>query len=124
MKEIPLLLMRLMLSYAYLLSALSKFQHLYNNSDLGLVIDIPPMVYIMAFSGLIESLGVVLLFLGFFTNYISYLLLINMLIYGVTMFSVGVEINLYYFVMLFTLIVYGPGKYSIDYLHTQVRLSE
>jgi putative oxidoreductase len=73
-----------------------------------------------------ETLGFVLLFLGFAVRVISIPLMFVMLIaiatvHGFTHFDAGengFEIPLYYIIMLFTLFVYGPGKFSLQHLIT------
>ena len=121
LKDIPLLLMRLVLAYGFYGPGMMKW----NNMD-GIIswfgemgIPLPGLNAYLAAST--EVGGAFLLLIGLGTRIISIPLMIVML---VAIFSVhlpngfesgnnGFEIPVYYLIMLFTLFVYGGGKISI-----------
>ncbi|MCT3947636.1 DoxX family protein [Elizabethkingia anophelis] len=130
MRDIVLLLVRLVMSYGFISPSLMKFNDFSSNTEWFKSIGIPFPMLSTALSGTVELMGVFLLGLGLFTRYISYPLIITMLVAifsvhlssGFSAMNGGFEINLYYIVMLLTLIAYGPGKYSLDYVRSDVKL--
>jgi putative oxidoreductase len=122
LKDIPLLILRLILAYGFYQPAMMKWKDINAIGDWFKSMDYP-FPYINAYlAGITEFAGFILLLLGFGTRLISIPLMITML---VAIFTVhfssgfaagnnGFEIPLYYFVMLFTLLIYGSGKLSID----------
>ncbi len=121
LKDIPLLLMRLILAYGFFNPGMMKWRNMDGIiswfGDMGL--PFPALNAYLAAST--EVGGAVLLLLGFGTRIISIPLMIVML---VAIFSVhlsngfeagdnGFEIPVYYLIMLFTLFVYGGGKISL-----------
>ncbi len=123
MRDIPLLLMRLVLAYGFYGPAKMKWSNMHAIGEwfesMGY-----PFPYVNAYiAGTVEALGVALLILGLGTRLISIPLIFVMLIAIFTVHlangfeagSNGYEIPLYYMIMLFTLLVYGAGKWSIDY---------
>lgn len=122
LKDLPLLLIRLVLAYGFYKPAMMKW------SDIGAIADwfgnmgIPlPTInaYLAAFS---ETAGVALLLLGLATRLISIPLMFTMVVAIVTVHlgngfeagNNGFEIPLYYLIMLAVLFFNGPGKFSID----------
>ncbi|NIG53796.1 DoxX family protein [Chitinophaga sp. Cy-1792] len=124
LKDIPLLMMRLVLAYGFLIPALRKWKDINAIGDwfAQLHIILPyTNAYVVA---ICESLGVVLLSLGLFVRYITIPLMISMIVAIATVHwqngfeagNNGFEIPLYYFIMLFTLLAYGAGRLSFDHL--------
>jgi putative oxidoreductase len=121
-KDIPLLLMRLVLAYGFWGPAMMKWKNMDGivNWFAGMGIPFPTVnAYLSAST---EVAGSILLFLGLATRIISIPLMVVML---VAIFTVhihngfeaganGFEIPLYYLIMLITLLVYGPGRFSVS----------
>ncbi len=121
-KDLPLLLMRIVLAYGFWGPAMMKW----NNID-GIIewfdsMGMPMPALNAYLSASTEMAGVILLTLGLCTRLISIPLMIVML---VAIFTVhysngfeagnnGFEIPLYYLLMLLSLTIYGAGKFSID----------
>ena len=124
LKDIPLLLMRLVLAYGFYEPAMMKLNNFESIVEwfegMGL-----PFARLNAYMATgTELAGFVLLTLGLFTRAISVPLIIVMLVAIKTVHLVngfqagsnGYEIPLYYMIMLFTLLVYGSGKFSLDHI--------
>jgi putative oxidoreductase len=122
LKDIPLLLMRLVLAYGFYEPAMMKLNNFESIVEwfegMGL-----PFARLNAYMATgTELAGFVLLTLGLFTRAISVPLIIVMLVAIKTVHLVngfqagsnGYEIPLYYMIMLFALMVFGPGKISVD----------
>lgn len=120
-KDIPLLIMRLILAYNFIDPALRKFNNFpdivsWFGDDMGL-----PMPTVMAFlATATEMLVFILLPLGLATRFIA---VPAMIIMAVAIFGVHwqggyseFEIPFLYTVMFFTLFVYGAGRLSLDQL--------
>ncbi|MEN8138841.1 MAG: DoxX family protein [Bacteroidota bacterium] len=122
LKDIPLLIIRLVLAYGFYEPAMMKV----NNIDgivewfesMGL-----PFARLNAYMATgTEFAGFILLTIGLLTRAISIPLIIVMIVAiktvhltnGFQAGNNGFEIPLYYMIMLFTLLIYGPGKFSID----------
>ena len=124
LKDLPLLLMRLVLAYGFYKPAMMKWEDVGAIAQWfeGMGMPFPTLNAYLA--TLTETFGFILLFFGFAVRVISIPLIIVMIVaivsvHGFTHFDAGengFEIPLYYIIMLFTLIVYGPGKYSLQYL--------
>ena len=124
LKDLPLLFMRLALAYGFYKPAMMKWKDIDGIAAWfdGMGMPFPTLNAYMA--TLTETLGFVLLFLGFATRLISIPLIIVMIVAIVTVHGFehfdagenGFEIPLYYIIMLFTLFVYGPGKFSLQQL--------
>jgi len=124
LKNISLLLIRLILAYGFFGPAMMKIKDIEGIADWfeGLNIPLPHLNAYLATGT--ELLGVVLLTLGLFTRIISVPLIVTMIVAIVTVHwsngfdagDNGFEIPLYYMVMLFTLMAFGSGKFSLDYL--------
>lgn len=121
-KNIILLVSRIVLAYGFSLPALLKINDLEGTTNWFDSIAIPfPSIFAYAVSGL-ESIGIILLLLGLFTRFISFLLGCVMLgaivfvhlPYGFSASNGGFEIPLYYFIFLMIFAAFGPGKYSLD----------
>lgn len=122
--SLVLLLLRLVLAYGFYNPAKMKW------NDVGAIaswfesMNYPLPTLNAYLAAITEAAGVILLFLGFATRFISIPLMFVMLVAILTVhFSNGFEagdngfeIPLYYLLMLFTLFVFGGGKYSIDSL--------
>ncbi|MCK5907928.1 MAG: DoxX family protein [Flavobacteriales bacterium] len=122
LKDVPLLLMRLVLAYGFYEPAMMKINSFESIVEwfegMGL-----PFARLNAYMATgTEFAGFILLTLGLFTRAISAPLVIVMLVAiktvhlanGFQAGSNGYEIPLYYMIMLFTLIIYGPGRFSLD----------
>jgi putative oxidoreductase len=123
LKDLPLLLMRLILAYGFFGPAMMKIKNFDSIIEWFGSIGIPfPTLNAYLATGT-EALGAILLLLGFKTRLISIPLMITMIVAIVTVHlkhgfeagNNGFEIPLYYLIMLFTLLIYGSGKYSLDY---------
>ncbi len=123
-KNIPLLLMRLVLAYGFFGPAMMKWNHIHNVAEMFAEIGIPVPHFSTYLVATTETFGAVLLLLGLGARLISIPLMIVMIVAITTVhwangFQVGnngFEIPLYYLIMLFTLFIYGPGKISFDTL--------
>jgi putative oxidoreductase len=123
LKNLPLLLIRLILAFGFFGPAMMKIKNFDSIIEWFGSIGIPfPTLNAYLATGT-EALGAVLLLLGFKTRLISIPLMITMIVAIVTVHlkhgfeagNNGFEIPLYYLIMLFTLLIYGSGKYSLDY---------
>ncbi|UPT76579.1 DoxX family protein [Sulfurovum sp. XGS-02] len=121
-KNLIKLVIRLILSYGFATPALLKINNLEDTVTWFESMAIPVPLLSTYLVSSIETMGIVLLFLGLFTRYISILLSCVMLgaIFFVHIengFSVannGLEIPLYYLLFLVFLASFGAGKYSLD----------
>ena len=124
LKDIPLLIIRLVLAYGFYEPAMMKWKNINAIGDWFKTMNYPLPYFNAYMAGITEVAGFVLLLLGLGTRLISLPLMIVMLVAIITVHyangfaasSNGYEIPLYYLIMLFTLFVYGPGKISVDYL--------
>ena len=121
-KNIILLVSRIVLAYGFSLPALLKINDLNGTISWFESISIPyPTVFAYAVSGL-ESIGIILLILGLFTRFISFMLACIMvgaivfvhLPHGFSASNGGFEIPLYYLIFLMIFVTHGAGKYSLD----------
>lgn len=123
LKDIVLLLIRILIAYGFFEPALNKLKNINDVISWFDSLGIPfPFInaYLSAFT---ELLGVILLSFGLLVRYISLPLIIILLIAIKTVhlsngFSVennGYEIPLYYIIFLLTLFSNGAGKISLDY---------
>lgn len=122
LKDLPLLLMRLVLAYGFYEPAMMKINNFEGIVEWfeGMGLPFARLNVYMATGT--EFAGFILLTLGLFTRAISAPLIIIMLVAiqtvhlanGFQAGSNGFEIPLYYMIMLITLIIYGPGKFSVD----------
>jgi len=124
LKDLPLLLMRLILAVGFYGPAMMKLKNIQGIIDWFGSMGIPmPTLNAYLATGT-ETLGFILLFLGLGTRIIAIPLMVTMVVAIVTVHlghgfeagNNGFEIPLYYFIMLFTLVVYGSGKISVDHL--------
>ncbi|WP_276360277.1 DoxX family protein [Daejeonella sp. H1SJ63] len=123
-KFLPLLLMRLLIAYGFYGPAIMKWNDINSIAEWFESLEIP-LPYLNAYLAAgTETLGVVLLFLGLGTRFITIPLIITMLVAiktvhwanGFEAGENGFEIPLYYIIMLLTLFIYGSGKLSLDRL--------
>ncbi|MCW3463893.1 HvfX family Cu-binding RiPP maturation protein [Chitinophaga nivalis] len=123
LRDLPLLLIRLVLAYGFYGPASMKWKDIHGIGDWFMQLHIP-FPYISAYvAAVTEALGVVLLVLGLFVRYISIPLMITMVVAIITVHWAngfeagdnGYEIPLYYILFLFTLFVFGSGRIGIDY---------
>lgn len=121
-KNLIFLGVRLVLVYGFAMPALLKINNMKETVIWFESLSIPlPSIAAYLVSG-IESIGIVLMFLGLFTRYISILLSFVMLgailfVHITNGFSVannGIEIPLYYLMFLILIASFGAGKYSLD----------
>lgn len=121
-KNLVLLVLRLVLAYGFFNPALMKIKDINSIADWFESINIPlPILNAYLATGT-EVFGVIFLTLGLFTRWISIPLMITMIVAIVTVHigngfeagENGFEIPLYYILMLLTLFTFGAGKYSLD----------
>lgn len=122
LKDLPLLLIRLTLAYGFYTPAMNKWNDIDSVADWFASMNYPlPKINAYMAAGT-ETLGFILLTIGFVSRIISFPLIIVML---VAIFTVhygngwdasnnGFEIPFYYLVMLFVVLIYGPGRYSLE----------
>lgn len=124
LKDIPLLLLRLILAYGFYEPAMMKIKDVRSIVDWFTSTGMPmPTLnaYLVTYT---EFLGFIFLALGFATRIISIPLLVAMVVAikvahwenGFSASENGYEIGLYYIIMLITLLFNGPGRISIDFL--------
>lgn len=124
LRDLALLLFRLVLAYGFYEPAMMKLQNLAGVAEWfgGMNYPLPGVSAFIAM--LIEVAGIILMSFGLGTRLVA---LPMMFIMVIAIFTVhisngfaagdnGFEIPLYYFLMLFVLVVNGSGKYSLDYL--------
>ncbi len=121
-KNLVMLAIRLILSYGFATPALLKINNLEDTVTWFDSMSIPlPFVATYLVSS-IETMGIILLFLGLFTRYISLLLscvMVGAIFFvhidnGFSVANNGLEIPLYYLIFLIFLATFGAGKYSLD----------
>ena len=114
-KDLPPLLIRLVLAYKFWESGITKWNNLDNIAAWfdGMGYPFPTLsAYLAAYT---ELLGALLLLLGFATRLISIPLMIIMVVAILTVhLSGGFETALYFLLMLFGLFVNGPGRISLS----------
>jgi putative oxidoreductase len=123
LKDLPLLLMRLVLAWSFFNPAKMKWADINSIGEWFGSLGIPAPLLNAYLAASTEAAGVVLLVLGLGTRLIAVPLIITMLVAIKTVHWVngfeagenGYEIPLYYIIMLFTLFVSGAGKWSADY---------
>lgn len=122
-KDLSLLIVRLILAYGFYEPAMKKlnsFDSVVTWFGQGLHLPFPWLNAVMAITT--EVSGVVLIFLGLMTRFISIPMMVVMVVaistvhwsHGFHATNNGFEIPLYYMIMLFVLLSHGPGKYSLD----------
>ena len=124
LKDVPPLLIRLVLAYGFYGPATMKWGNISGIAEwfAGMGIPFPGLNAYLAAST--EMVAVILLPLGLATRFISIPLLFTMVVAIVTVHlgngfeagNNGFEIPLYYLIMLTVLLFTGPGKFSIDNL--------
>jgi len=123
-KHLVFFIARLVIAYGFAMPALLKLNDMTATAKWFESISIPfPIFTAYLVSGL-ETIGIVLLILGFFTRQISIMLALIMIgamlfVHAPNGFSVadnGIEIPLYYLSFLLLFATFGAGKYSLDSL--------
>lgn len=122
LKDIPLLLIRLVLAYGFFMPAKMKWSNIEGITQWFESMGMPFPALNAYLAASTEAAGVVLLFLGLGTRLISIPLMVVMLVAigtvhwanGFEAGSNGFEIPLYYLIMLLTLFFIGPGRISVD----------
>jgi putative oxidoreductase len=125
LRALPPLFFRAILVYGFYGPAIMKIQNFdsvvqWFENDLHL--PLPYLNAVMAVST--ELTGLVLLTLGLATRFISFPLIVVMLVaiktvhleHGFSCGDNGFEVPFYYIFMLFSLIISGAGRVSVDYL--------
>lgn len=122
LKDVPPLLIRLVLAYGFYGPATMKWGNISGIAEwfAGMGIPFPGLNAYLAAST--EMAAVILLPLGLATRLISIPLMFTMVVAIVTVHlgngfeagNNGFEIPLYYFIMLAVLLFSGPGKFSVD----------
>ncbi|GIV26942.1 MAG: hypothetical protein KatS3mg027_0756 [Bacteroidia bacterium] len=123
LQDAALLMVRGILAYGFYEPAKTKWEDIHSVGEwfegMGM-----PMPYLNAYlSASFEMAGVFLLLLGLLTRWISFPLIVIMIVAiktvhwenGFAASDNGFEIPLYYMIMLFVLVAFGGGKYSVDY---------
>ena len=124
LRDIPLLLFRLILAVGFYEPAMMKVKNLSGVAEWFGSMNYPLPMISASISMVTEVSGIVLLILGLGSRLIAMPMMFIMVIATFTVHisngfpagDNGFEIPLYYFLMLFALVVYGSGKYSVDYL--------
>jgi putative oxidoreductase len=124
LRDIPLLLFRLVLAYGFYEPAMMKLKNLSGIAEWFGSMNYPLPMVSAAVAMVTEVAGVILLILGLGSRVIALPMMFVMIVATFTVhisngFAAGdngFEIPLYYFLMFFTLVVYGSGKYSVDHL--------
>lgn len=124
LKDVHLLVVRLILAYGFYGPAIMKWQNINSIAEWfgEMGIPLPTLNAYMAAST--EMAGVVLLTLGFANRIISIPLIFVMIVAIVTVHlgngfeagNNGFEIPVYYILLLLLVLIYGAGKFSVDYL--------
>lgn len=124
-KNIPLLMLRIVLAYGFYGPAMMKWHDIEHVTGLFINAGIPAPHFSVYLVASIETFGSILLLLGLATRFITIPLMVVMIIailttahfgHGFQAGNNGFEIPLFYLTMLFTLFIYGPGKISFDHL--------
>jgi len=123
-RSFSLLLVRLALAYGFYQPALLKWSNFDSTVEWFGSLGIPFATFSAFLASSVETIGVILLFLGLFIRVITFPLMVIMVVAIFTVhlsngFSVadnGFEIPLYYFLFLSILLTQGAGKFSLDYL--------
>lgn len=121
-KDLPPLLIRLVLVYGFYSTASMKWQNISGVAEWFGSIGIPLPTLNAYLAASTEAAGVILLTIGLATRLISIPLIITMIVAIVTVHlnngfesgNNGFEIPLYYLIMLLTLLIWGPGRISLD----------
>lgn len=124
LKDIPLLMLRLILAYGFYSPAVMKLTKPDGVAKFFERMEIPFPLMNVYLAGITEALGVIMLVLGFGTRLIAIPLMVTMFVAiytvhwdnGFSASAKGIQIPLYFLIMLFTLLAYGSGKFSLDYL--------
>ena len=124
LRDIPLLLFRLILAIGFYEPAMMKVKNLSAVAEWFGSMNYPLPMVSASISMITELSGVILLILGLGSRLIALPMMFIMVIATFTVHisngfpagDNGFEIPLYYFLMLFAVVVYGSGKYSVDYL--------
>jgi putative oxidoreductase len=124
LQSLALLFARIAVAYGFTKPALMKWSNLDATAIWFHTLGIPLSGLFAFVTASAEIVGVVLLFLGLFTRFVSIPLMIVMIIATLTVhlghgFSAGdggFEIPLYYFIFLLIFASHGAGKFSLDSL--------
>ena len=122
-QDFSLLIVRLILAYGFYGPAMKKlndFQAVQEWFRDSLHLPFPHLNAVLAVTT--EVSGVILIFLGLMTRFISLPMMVVMVVAIATVHwsngfhasNNGFEIPLYYMIMLFVLLSTGPGKFSLD----------
>ena len=129
--DVSLLFFRLILAYGFYKPAILKLKDVHAIGDWFASLHYP-LPYLNAWlATATETSGIVLLVIGLGVRIISIPLMITMLVAiftihfdnGFTAGNNGFEIPLYNLLILFTLLAHGAGKYSLDQLIAEKKLS-
>lgn len=131
LRDVPLLLFRIILAVGFFEPALMKLQNLSGVAEWFGSMNYPLPLVSATLSMVTEVAGILLLVLGLGTRLISIPLMFVMVVAALTVHlpngfpagDNGFEIPLYYFLMLLALVIYGSGKFSLDHMLTRHRLS-
>ncbi len=122
-QDLSLLIVRLILAYGFYgpaVKKISSFQNVVIWFKDSLHIPFPFLNAVLAVAT--ETIGVILIFIGLMTRFISVPMMVVMVVAIATVHwsngfhasGNGFEIPLYYMIMLFILLSFGPGKLSLD----------
>ncbi len=129
LQDLSLLLVRMVLAYGFYEPAKTKWTDIHSVGEWLAGMGVPMPVIHAYLSASFEMLGVFLLLTGWMVRWISFPLIIIMIVAiqlvhwknGFAVAGNGYEIPLYYIIMLMVLMAYGAGKYSLDYLIGRAR---
>ena len=122
LQSIALLLARLVVGYGFYDPAMTKWSDINSVANWFSSIGIPLPTFNAYLAASIESVGVVLLIVGFFTRIISIPLIVIMIVAisavhltnGFSAGNNGFEIPLYYMIFLIIFLAFGAGRISLD----------
>jgi putative oxidoreductase len=128
LKDIPLLLLRLILAYGFYGPAMMKIKDVHAIVEWFESIEMPMPTLNAYLATYTEFIGFICLALGVATRFISIPLIITMVVAiktthwenGFNASDNGYEIPLYYMIMLITLLINGAGRISADYFITKM----
>lgn len=123
LKDLHLLLIRLILAYGFYNPAKMKWMNINSIIDWFSSLGIPFPGLSAYLSATTEITGVILLTVGLANRIISIPLIIVMIVAIITVHinngfeagNNGFEIPLYYILLLLVILIYGAGKFSFDY---------
>ena len=123
-RNLILLGIRVVVAYGFAMPAMMKVNDLAGTAKWFASLHIPLPHLCAYLVSAVESIGLILLVLGFLTRFVSLALACVMVgaiffvhwEHGFSVANNGFEIPLYYLIFLLIIATHGAGKYSLDYL--------